>query len=40
MKSSADHSHPAWRRTQLIIVLVAIGLSIGATNKSGISAGN
>jgi hypothetical protein len=25
MKSSADHSHPAWRRTQLIIVLVAIG---------------
>ena len=25
MKSSTGHSHPALRRTQLIIVLVAIG---------------
>jgi len=25
MKSSAHEKHPAWRRTQLIIVLVAIG---------------
>jgi hypothetical protein len=26
MKSSAGRSHPAWRRTQYIIVLAAIGL--------------
>jgi NitT/TauT family transport system substrate-binding protein len=29
MKSSAGHSHPAWRRTQFIVVLVMIGLLPG-----------